>query len=216
MEFKARFVSWAEIDNWCRTISSKLSESYIPEVIIGLSRGGLVPARILSDTMFVKDIYAVKTEDWGITATRDGSPTIQKTSDIKVAGKKVLIVDDITDTGGSMKLAHEFISSLNPRELRTATMLHIGHSTFVPDFLAESVSGQSWTWFIFPWNVHEDAFNLTSKFLDHAMTTEEISSELKSRFDLNVEAVDMSMVLKQLSATGKILHADGKWSKISS
>ncbi|MCL4332178.1 MAG: phosphoribosyltransferase [Candidatus Thermoplasmatota archaeon] len=211
MDFKARFVSWAEIDNWCRKITTKLHGNFKPDVIIGLSRGGLVPSRILSDAMFVKDLYAVKTEHWGITATRNGEATIQKTSDLNVAGKRVLIVDDITDTGGSMKLAYDFIKTLNPSELRTSTMLHINHSTFVPDFFAEEVSQETWTWFIFPWNVHEDAFNLSAKFLDHPMTSEEISTELNSRYGLNVDLVDMPAIFEELSRSGRYTSVNGKW-----
>ncbi|MCL5785930.1 MAG: phosphoribosyltransferase [Candidatus Thermoplasmatota archaeon] len=217
MDFKARFVSWQEIDKWCDEIYLKLvADSFKPEAIIGLARGGLVPSRILSDSLFVKDLYAVKTEHWGITATRNGTATIQKTTDLNVKGRKVLVVDDIIDTGGSMKLARDFISTLGPSALRTATMLHIDHSSFAPDFYAEKVTKENWTWFIFPWNVHEDIYNLSSKFLDQSMSTGEISKELQSRFGLNVGDVNMERVLDQIHRIGKLQKNGKKWSRINS
>lgn len=40
-------------------------------VIIGLTRGGWVPARLLCDHLHMKNLYAVKTEDLGVTANQD-------------------------------------------------------------------------------------------------------------------------------------------------
>ena len=69
MEFKARLVSWNEIVDWCLSIRKEIVNSYSPEIIIALSRGGLVPGRLLSDYLWIKDLYTIKTEHWGITAS---------------------------------------------------------------------------------------------------------------------------------------------------
>ena len=98
MDFRAKLVTWSEIEKWCETINRKMLEDFKPDVIIGLSRGGLVPARILSDINLIKDLYAIKTEHWGLTATVDGTAVLKYGLNVPVEGKKVIIVDDITDT----------------------------------------------------------------------------------------------------------------------
>ena len=99
MEFKANLVSWDEIEEWCKKLRDKIIDSYKPDIIVALSRGGLVPGRILSDMLWIKDIVALKTEHWGVTATRDGKATLKDPGSLNLSGKNVLIVDDITDTG---------------------------------------------------------------------------------------------------------------------
>ncbi|MFG1519305.1 MAG: phosphoribosyltransferase [Thermoplasmataceae archaeon] len=211
MEFKTRMVTWDEIFKWCVKIRDTVISEYDPDYIIGLSRGGLVPARLLSDMLWIKDLYAVKTEHWGLTATRDGTPTIKKTNEINVRGRNVIIVDDITDTGASMKLAHDYVLSLKPKALKTATMLHITHSQFKPDYSSEIVEDSNWTWFIFPWNVYEDTLNLVSRVLISPMTTESIKRSLKDTFELDIDSTKLEELLNYFSKRKKIVMDAGLW-----
>lgn len=211
MEFRAKIVSWDDIERWCTTLREKIKGEYHPDTIIGLSRGGLVPARILSDSLLIKDLYAVKTEHWGITATMDGKTVLKDTGKLDISGKKVIVVDDITDTGESMKVATAFLAGMNPKEIRTATMLHITHSNVVPDYYAEKVDSKEWTWFTFPWNVYEDLYNLSSKVLERKMTTEEIEGEFRERFDLRIDHDLLESRLSHLKDIGRIAVNGGRW-----
>ncbi len=211
MEFRARIVSWSEIEDWCITIRDRVLGSYDPDFIIGLSRGGLVPARILSDMLWIKDLYAVKTEHWGITAKADGEAVLREDGVINVTDRKVLIVDDITDTGSSMMLAKDYVSRHKPAGLKTSTMLHITHSKYKPDFFAEEVQDTKWTWFIFPWNIYEDVLNLTLKMLKEPRTLDGLESDLRENFDLNTESVDLEKIMTYLAARGKIQHTGDLW-----
>lgn len=211
MEFRAKIVSWDDIERWCTALREKIKGEYHPDTIIGLSRGGLVPARILSDSLLIKDLYAVKTEHWGITATMDGKTVLKDTGKLDISGKKVIVVDDITDTGESMKVATAFLAGMNPKEIRTATMLHITHSNVVPDYYAEKVDSKEWTWFTFPWNVYEDLYNLSSKVLERKMTTEEIEGEFRERFDLRIDHDLLESRLSHLKDIGRIAVNGGRW-----
>lgn len=216
MEFKAKLVSWSDIENWCLDLKNQIQEKYDPDVIIGMARGGLVPARLLSDYLWIKDLFVVKTEHWGITATVDGTARIKADKSLNVAGRKIVVVDDITDTGGSMRLAHDFVNGLKPAEIKTATMLHIDSSTFVPDFFSHRVPKDDWTWFIWPWNVHEDLLNLTSKILDKPMGTDEILSLLHERFDLVIDRGRLEFLLDGFARSGKMKRVGEEYSAISS
>ncbi len=215
MQFKARIVSWGEIEEWCDRMRHKVMEDYSPDTIIGIARGGLVPARILSDRMWIKDLLSVKTEHWGITATKDGAATLKSSVSSDIKGKKVLLVDDITDTGESLRVASQHVASLEPSELKTATMLHISRSKLVPDFFAQEVDEKSWTWFIFPWNVYEDLDNLVGRSLVGSMTTSEIGEVLRQDYELNTESVNLEKVLEEFARGRKITNEGGKWSKAS-
>ena len=210
MDFRAHIVSWNDIENWCSNIRCKVVDQFTPDVIIGLSRGGLVPARILSDSLWIKDLLSIKTEHWGITATKSGQAVLNDPGKLNLKGRKVLVVDDITDTGQSMKLAYDFVKSQEPKELRTATMLHITRSEFIPDFYGEEVSQEQWTWFIFPWNVYEDLDNLLTKTMKGRLDLQEIKNLLKEHFDLNIESRHLEKVLNDFVKSGK-LSSDSKY-----
>ncbi len=211
MEFKARIVTWKEIETWCENINKKMLNDFNPDTIIGMSRGGLVPARIIADMLVLKELYAIKTEHWGLTATSDGKASLKYGLNVSIEGKKVLIVDDITDTGQSMKLAHDYAMEQKPAELKTATLLHIGHSTFEPDYYSDFVDDSQWTWFIFPWNVYEDVSNLSSKIKEKNLQLEDVKKKLNELYDMNIDSEQLEKVLKQMCALHKATEKNGKY-----
>lgn len=204
MDFRAHIVSWDDIEKWCSSIRCEVVENFTPDVIVGLSRGGLVPARMLSDSLWIKDLLSIKTEHWGLTATRSGEAILNDPGKLNLKGKRVLVVDDITDTGQSMKLAYDFVKSQEPEVVKTATMLHITRSEFIPDFYGEEVSQDKWTWFIFPWNVYEDLDNLLSKTMKDRLDLPGIKALLKEHYDLSIEDGHLDRVLKDFVKSGRL------------
>src|SRR3989337_221171 len=97
-------------------------------------------------------VKKIKVDHWGITATKDGKAHLRYPLNADLSGKNVLIVDDITDTGESMKIATEFTKKLNPKQIRTATIFHIRTSKFVPDYYGREID---WVWVMWPWNYVE-------------------------------------------------------------
>ncbi|EDY36799.1 Phosphoribosyl transferase domain protein [Aciduliprofundum boonei T469] len=210
--FRCQLVSWKDIERWSKNIVKEVMKSgYEPEIVIGLARGGLVPARLIADYLNIKDLYAVKTEHWGLTATPDGKAKLAQGLQISIDGKRVLVVDDITDTGQSLKLAVDHIKGHNPSEIRSATLLHITHSKYVPDYYSDEVPEDKWTWFIFPWNVYEDMRNLIPKTLYGPKDRYEIKNALKEQFQIDVRIRIISEVLRDLAKRGIIKKNGNKW-----
>ncbi len=214
-KFRCQLVSWKDIERWSKDIVYKVMISgYEPEIVIGLARGGLVPARLIADYLNIKDLYAVKTEHWGLTATPDGKARLAQGLQVSIEDKKVLVVDDITDTGQSLKLAVDHIREHKPSEIKSATLLHITHSKYVPDYYSEEVPEDKWTWFIFPWNVYEDMRNLIPKTLYKKRNKREIKNALKEQFEIDVPMKIISEVLEDLERRGIVKKASTKWELI--
>jgi hypoxanthine phosphoribosyltransferase len=187
--FRCALVGWPEVEAWVEAIVHKMrQDAFRPEIVIGMSRGGIVPSRLLCDHLVIKNLFTVKTEHWGLTATPDGKARLSQALQADVRGKAVLIVDDITDTGQSLTVAREHVVALHPGTLRTSTLLHITHSLITPDYFAKKVEKDEWTWFIFPWNVREDLRNIVPKALDVPASLEELAAALKDRFKIQPEA----------------------------
>jgi len=214
--FRCKLVSWGEISDWTAQVAKKIRQSdFRPSVIIGLTRGGWVPARLLCDLLKVKKLYAVKTEHWGITANPDGKALLTQELNISIEQDNVLAVDDITDTGESLTLAMAHLSIMHPKQLHSATLLHITHSKFQPDFFSVEVPKEKWTWFIFPWNLNEDLRTLTPKTMLTPISVQGIRAAFKKQFQIEPSDEMVKNALRELESDGKVLHRGGKWERRS-
>ncbi|HEX9708558.1 MAG TPA: phosphoribosyltransferase, partial [Candidatus Thermoplasmatota archaeon] len=158
------------------------------------------------DHLVVKNLFTVKTEHWGLTATPDGKARLAQALNTDIKGRSVLIVDDITDTGQSLILAREHVESLGPGELRSATLLHITHSLITPDYYAKEVDKGQWTWFIFPWNVREDLRNIVPQALDEPADLEGLRKVLAERYQIRPEEHMVKETVDRLLGAGKVVR----------
>ena len=141
-------------------------------------------ARVLCDLIGVKDLVSLKVEHWGVTATPDGTAKLKYPLNVDLTGKNVLVVDDITDTGESMRVTIDYLKSLKPSEVKTAALQHITSAKFKPDYIGEEIQ---WRWVIFPWNFTEDMCNIVPK----------ICARLKVNTDGNVDVAQIRNELKE-------------------
>ncbi len=212
--FRCKLVTWNEIAEWTETVARKISETgFQPTVVIGLTRGGWVPARLICDHLKVKKLYAVKTEHWGVTANQDGKALLTQELSIDIANDKVLVVDDITDTGESLILALGHLMKMKPKDLKSSTLLHIAHSKIQPDFFCVHVAKEEWTWFIFPWNLHEDLRTILPKTLTEARNEDEVQKAFKEQFSIDVPMDLIRETLQELNAEGRIEKKGDTWNK---
>jgi hypoxanthine phosphoribosyltransferase len=122
-----------------------------PDIIVGVSRGGWLPARVLSDLLENPNLANVKAECYvGIGISRNEATLTQPVSR-SVAGKKVLIADDVADTGKSLTLVMAHIQQQGASEVKVATLYCKPNSTVKPDFHEKETS----RWIVFPWEIKE-------------------------------------------------------------
>ena len=189
--------TWQQMHNLAKKTANKIKKSdFHPDIIIGLSRGGLVPARMFCDFLHIKNCFAIKVDHWGLTATKDGKAKLTHKLNMDLTGKNVLVADDITDTGQSMELPKKHIEGLNPAKIKTATLVHLDNSKYTPDFYGHE---RSWAWIIFPWNEREDLVNLIGKILDEeGGAVDKIKESLKTNFDIDIGEIEIEEVLEHI------------------
>lgn len=208
--------SWEDIRGYCNVVVKKMkSDEYKPDLVVALSRGGYVPARIICDKMIIKNLASIKVDHWGITAAKDGevkiryplSLTEKEWKDIK----NVLVVDDITDTGDSMEKSKEYVSSLSSAQVKTAAALHIKTSHFKPDYYGKEID---WIWVVFPWNYVEDMCNILPKVLEeNPKSINKIRSELKENYNIDVSEDSITEILDELKERNTANSCESGWLK---
>jgi hypoxanthine phosphoribosyltransferase len=203
-----------DIYNYAHQTAAKIKESdFRPEVIVGIARGGWIHARIQCDLLGVKELFSVKIDHWGVTATKDGKAKLTCPLTGDVTGKKVLVVDDITDTGESLTMAVEHVKECGPAEVRSATLMHIAGSKFVPDFYGVEVT---WAWEIFPWNFYEDLTALIKKIFEgekmNELSTMEVKKHLREYNNVVLSDEQLSKIKAHMGYLGVIQYPlDKAW-----
>jgi hypoxanthine phosphoribosyltransferase len=155
--------TWNKICDMLLSQAEKIRQSsFKPDVIVGVTRGGWVPARVLSDLLGVPDFVTVRVEFYlGVTETRNEPVLIQGVS-AAVTGKKVLIVDDVADTGKSLQLAREHVLQQGATEVKIATVYRKPWSVIKPDYYETETS----CWVVFPWETKETIRKIVEKHGD--------------------------------------------------
>ncbi len=165
-------LSWNDIENQCTALAKEIKEKAVQfDIIIGISRGGLVPARLLSDILGNDEVDIIRVKFYRSVAKTDEKPVILLSSQIDIKGKNILLVDDIADTGESLIETVEHLKEKNVKSILTATLLKKPQSKFTPDLFVRETP----KWVIFPWEINETRRNIKARF----NSTEEIDKELK-------------------------------------
>ncbi|PVX27281.1 MAG: phosphoribosyltransferase [Candidatus Bathyarchaeum sp.] len=196
-------MDWNYFYRLAKKVANQINSSgYKPDIIVGLARGGWVLARVLCDFVGVKDLVSLKVEHWGVTATPDGKAKLKHLLNVDLAAKKVLVVDDITDTGESMRVTVEYLKTLNPSEIRTASLQHLTCAKFKADYVGEVLP---WRWVIFPWNFTEDMCTLIPKAcrrlkveIGDDVDVAVIKNEMKEMYTINVTEETVADILNEI------------------
>ncbi len=204
--FECYFVSWDKAYRLGRKISLNIKASgFIPDIIIGVSRGGLVPARIMSDFLHQKNLATVKVEHWSTAATL-GKARIKYPlpEEIEIAEKRILIVDDVADTGETYKVIIEYLREMGPAEIKTAALHYKTSSEFVPDHWGEKHN--VWMWIVYPWALYEDMTGFIKKVLINPMTLEEVRKSLKNTFNIEISEKELNEFMDDMRSEGDLMR----------
>lgn len=145
-----RYVTWSEYGNLAEALAEKVSATGKKfDIVVGIARGGIPVSMVVSDHLDVTvDFINVKSyNDIGKRAP----PRIVSTLTESVAGKKVLVVDDLVDQGDTLAFVKRHLDEQGPKSLETAVLFKKPWSKTEPDFYLENVS----EWIVFPFELGE-------------------------------------------------------------
>lgn len=186
LEFEAP--TWNQIYNMLLKLAEKIRKNgFKPDTIVGISRGGWPPARVLSDLLDNPNLANVKAEFYLGVAETKRKPLLTQPVSTKVAGKRVLVVDEITDTGESLKVVKNHLIEKGATEVKIVTVYYKPWSIIKPDYYEKETS----RWIVFPWETKETIRKIVKKCRENGKSVEEetaklvkagISAELVRRF----------------------------------
>lgn len=191
------FITWEHFHALARQLALAIHDAgFEPEVMVAISRGGCIPARIVCDYLDVFNLDFVKVEHYHGTH-KDKLARLRYPLSADISDRRVLLLDDVSDTGDSLKIAiSHLLANGKPAELKTAVLHHKAVSRYTPDFYANIV--EEWRWIIYPWAVMEDLRSMLRDMDSPPATAEDLASYIKQKHDLVVPRQSLEDVLSIL------------------
>lgn len=150
MSEEREILSWELFGDASRELATMIAEDgFEPEMILSIARGGLLIGGALGYALAVKNTYTMNVEFYTGVDERLEVPRILPPAPdfVDLAEAKLLIVDDVADTGHTLKSVHEFCAG-KVGEVRTAVIYEKPHSVVQCDYVWRRTD----LWINFPWS----------------------------------------------------------------
>jgi xanthine phosphoribosyltransferase len=122
--------------------------NFEPEILLAVARGGLTLSHLMAQAMNIKNLYSLNSIHYDGEVKLD-TFNIFNIPDISHA-KKVLIIDDIVDSGETMREIFKILKERFPNiEFKLATLFYKNTAVIKPDFSVREAN----TWIEFFWEV---------------------------------------------------------------
>lgn len=144
-------LTWDAFGTATRSLAEQVAaDGWRPDIVVAVARGGLTVAGALSYALGVKNCGTINVEFYTGVDERLDVPVVLPPSLqlVDVNGLNVLVVDDVADTGHTLRLVREVLAQ-HVSEARTAVLYHKPHSVIAPDYSWKRTDA----WINFPWSV---------------------------------------------------------------
>src|SRR5690349_11396663 len=146
-------MSWEELGDGSRELAQMVADDgYHPDLILAIARGGLLVCGAVGYALGVKNTFTMNVEFYtGVEARLDVPMILPPVPNlVDFAEQRVLIVDDVADTGETMRLVQEFCAE-RVAETRCAVLYEKPRSLVKCDYVWRRTE----KWITFPWSARE-------------------------------------------------------------
>jgi len=144
-------LSWTEFGKASRALAQQVADDgFRPDLILAIARGGLFTAGALGYALEVRNLSVMNVEFYtGVDERAELPVMLPPVPDtVSLAGAKVLIADDVSDTGATLKLVRDFCAD-HVADARCAVLYEKPHTTVHCEYVWRYTD----RWIDFPWSV---------------------------------------------------------------
>lgn len=142
-------LTWELFGSAARELAADVAaDGYAPDLILAIARGGLFVAGVLGYQLNVKNVHLTNIEFYTGVDERLDVPVMLPPvpSSVDLGGARVLIADDVADTGGTLRLVRDFCAE-HVAEARVAVLYQKPQSSVDCEYVWRTTD----RWINFPW-----------------------------------------------------------------
>ena len=190
---RCELISWSEVHRLCRRLASQVKAAgYRPDIVVAIGRGGLVPARLVCDCLDIMALTSIKIDHYRAGSSRQPQAVIRYPLCTDIRDQRVLLVDDVNDSGDTLETARSHLDNLHPREIRTAVMHHKTTTHIEVDFYARKII--KWRWLVYPWAIQEDIAAFLDRLTPPPSSLEDAQQQLADQFGIHLSRQMLQVV----------------------
>lgn len=143
-------LTWSDYGVGVRQLAQQIAEDgFQPDIILGIARGGLIPAGSLGYALSIKNTYLINVEYYTDVDERLDVPVILPPylEMVDLDGKNILVVDDVADTGHTLQKVYEYVSG-QVDSTRAAVIYEKSRSVIKCEYVWRRTD----KWINFPWS----------------------------------------------------------------
>jgi len=143
-------LTWADFGRAGRELAVRIdADGFRPDIILAIARGGLFPAGALGYALDVKNLHVINVEFYTGVDQRLDMPVVLPPvpKPIDLSGSRVLIADDVADTGATLRLVKDFCAD-HVAEVRCAVIYEKSRSIVKCEYVWRRTD----LWIDFPWS----------------------------------------------------------------
>lgn len=144
------YVTWQDVERMVGQLLRALPHNY--DNLLVITRGGMVPACLISERTGIRDILCAAIVLYDDEERTLAEPAfVQFPDDRHVRGRRILVVDDVWDSGSTVVAVRERLRKAGAQVHVCVLHYKPGRSKFpgdAPDFYAEETDG----WIVYPWD----------------------------------------------------------------
>ena len=164
MDDERENLSWQAFGHASRELAEVVAaDGFEPDLILSIARGGLFLAAALGYALAVKNLHVVNVEFYdGVGTTLDMPVMLPPVpSVVDFSEKKVLIADDVADSGRTIELVHRFVKD-QVEDVRSAVIYEKPRSLMKCDYVWKRTD----RWINFPWSYDGPVVHRAGQVLD--------------------------------------------------
>lgn len=174
-------LSWTKFYQDCLFLGKKIKEANNKiNRIIAISRGGLVPARILSDFLQLPISNIVISSYSNLKQLKE--PEIIEVANIDLKDQSILIVDEVSDTGKTFIRALKYFQQKPVKKIITAAPYIKPKTQFIPNFYQKTIDA----WIVFPYDLCETYEAFLKEEKDKKKVREKLSKIGFNQWEINL------------------------------
>ncbi|HKY73843.1 MAG TPA: phosphoribosyltransferase [Patescibacteria group bacterium] len=167
-------LTWSDVGNVLMQLAEQIiqsGEQY--DRIIALAKGGLTWSRTLCDYLGLSNLSSIQISFYTDIGKTARTPVITQSLPITIQNERVLIFDDLADSGETLKIAKKYAKMHGAKSVKVATLASKTWTKFLPDYFIFT-SGE---WIIFPGETRETIVLLSKMWRERGDSEAQIKKQ---------------------------------------